>query len=89
MQAARAYKVRVSFGNVLKKERPSNRFQHPHFNMQASGSGHVDQGIQAEQVDLSAHQVRDARLGDAEQLGSLRLVQARAGQMRLQRHHQS
>lgn len=37
--------------------RPSSGFQHTHFNVQPCRRRHVDQGIQAEQVDLPAHQV--------------------------------
>lgn len=42
--------------------------------MHAGCRCHVDQGIEAEQIDFSAHQVRDPRLRDAEQFGRLGLT---------------
>jgi len=41
-------------------------FQHAHFNMQASCSRHVNQGIQAEQVNFATHKVRNSWLSYAE-----------------------
>jgi hypothetical protein len=38
------------------------------------GSGHVDQRIQAKQVDFSTLQIRDARLRNAKQFGGFRLT---------------
>jgi hypothetical protein len=40
--------------------------------MQARGSNHIDQGIEAKQFDLAAREIGDTRLGNAKQLGSLR-----------------
>ena len=37
--------------------------------MQAGCGQHVDQGVDGEQVDLAAHQIGNAGLGDAEQCG--------------------
>ncbi len=47
--------------------------------MQASSSDHIDQGIEAEQFDLAAHEIGDTRLGNTKQLGGLRLAQPRPG----------
>ncbi len=44
----------------------SSRLQNAHFDVQPGRRGHVDQGIQAKQVDFSAHQVRNARLSHTE-----------------------
>src|SRR6185437_14348217 len=49
----------------------SSRFQHAHLHVQTRCRSHVDQCIEAEQVDLAAHQVRNAWLRYAEQLGGL------------------
>ena len=45
-----------------------------HLDMQAGGSDHIDQGIEAKQFDLAAHEVRDTRLRHAKELGGLRLA---------------
>ena len=46
---------------------PSGRLQHAQFDVHAGGGCHVHQRIEAEQVDLAAHQVGDAWLSHAEQ----------------------
>jgi hypothetical protein len=38
--------------------------------MQAGGSDHIDQGIEAKQFDFAAHEIGDTRLGNAKQLGA-------------------
>ena len=40
----------------------ANNFNLPHFNVQARRRCHVDQRIQAKQIDLAAHQIGHARL---------------------------
>lgn len=45
-----------------------------HLHAQARRSGHVNQGVEAEQVDLAAGEVRDPRLGHAKDFGRLRLA---------------
>jgi hypothetical protein len=45
-----------------------------HFNMQTGRSDHIDQGIEAKQFDLAAHEIRDTRLGNTKQLGGFRLA---------------
>jgi hypothetical protein len=39
--------------------------------MHASSSDHIDQGVDAKQFDLAAHEIGDARLGNAKQLDGL------------------
>jgi hypothetical protein len=56
--------------------------------MQAGGSDHVDQGVEAKQSDLATHEIRDAQLGNSNQFGGLRLAWSRPGDMILQSHHQ-
>jgi hypothetical protein len=43
--------------------------------MQAGSPDHIDQGIEAKQFDLAAHEIGDTRLGNTKQLGGLRLAQ--------------
>lgn len=64
-------------------------FDHAHFNVQSCSGGHVHQRIESEQVDLAAHQIGDAWLSHAEQLGGLCLAHFCAGQVVLQRRHQN
>ena len=47
----------------------SCRLQHAHIDTQADGGHHVDEGIDAEQVDLAAQQIGHARLRHAKPLG--------------------
>jgi hypothetical protein len=44
--------------------------------MQAGRSDHIDQGNEAQQFDLAAHEIRDTRLGNAKQLGGFGLAQS-------------
>jgi hypothetical protein len=46
-----------------------------HLNMQTGGPDHIDQGIEAEQFDLAAHEIGDTRLRNAKQFGGLRLAE--------------
>jgi hypothetical protein len=50
--------------------------------------GHVHKAVEAEQLDLPAHEVGHARLRHAEHLGSLALAQFLAGNVILEGHHQ-
>ena len=45
-----------------------------HLYAQARRSGHVNQGVEAEQIDLATSEVRDPRLGHAKDFGRLRLA---------------
>ena len=56
--------------------------------MQAGSPDHIDQGIEAKPLDLAAHEIRGAWLGNTKQLGRLRLAQACPGDMILHSHHQ-
>jgi len=47
--------------------------------MQAGSPDHIDQGIETKQFDFATHEIRDTRLGNAQQLGRLRLAQACPG----------
>src|SRR5947208_8552245 len=49
---------------------------------------HVDQGVDAEEVDSTAHEVADARLGHAQELGSLALLQPARRNRLLEAQHQ-
>jgi len=60
--------ARVCRAAVDSEGRRSGSFLHVHFNVQPSG-GHVNQRVEAKQVDLAAHQVGDTRLRHAEQPG--------------------
>jgi hypothetical protein len=65
-----------------------SRRRQTHFDPQIRRRRHVDQRVEAEQFDLAAHQVRDARLRHTEQLCRLALRQTRSRDTILQRHHQ-
>ena len=55
---------------------------------QARRSGHVNQGVEAEQVDLATREVRDPRLGHPKNFGGLRLGEMRARNILLERCHE-
>jgi len=67
---------------------PLRGFPDAQLDAQAGGRRHVHQGVQAEQADFSSHQVRDARLRDAEPLGGLRLCEVGMFDVRCQRHYE-
>ncbi len=46
------------------------------FDAEAGGGEHVDEGVDGEEVDAPAHEVRDAGLGGAEDLRRLSLGEA-------------
>ena len=65
----------------------SGRLAIAHVNVKPSGTGHVDQRVQPEQIDLAAHQIRNAWLRDPEKLRDLRLAHFGLGKVALQRRH--
>ena len=60
----------------------------PHFDANAGSACHVHERIEREEVDLAVHQVRDSRLGYAEEPGRLGLAELGASNVFLQAHHE-
>jgi len=90
-QAASAGRIRAVGISVLQggeDVKGLRRFHDAQLDVQAGRDRHVDQGVQAKEMDLSTQQIGDARLRDAEQLGGLALAQASSVEVILERHHQ-
>ena len=80
--------VQFGGGDLIGLAHRSGSIQHTHFHVQTGRCCHVDQRIEAEQVDLATHQVGDTRLRHAKQLGGLCLAHSGAGDVFFERHHQ-
>jgi len=53
-------------GEAHQTSSTSTRLANPKINVKPSRRKHVDQRVDAEQVNLPAHQIGDSRLGDTE-----------------------
>jgi starch synthase (maltosyl-transferring) len=65
------------------------RLTNMHLDPQPCPNHHIHQALNRKQIDLAPHKVRNPRLCDAKQLGSLALGQSLGDDMILQRNHQS